>query len=529
MSPGVRRTCLSLVLALGLWLRIRGVEHDLPFVYDPDEPIFVSTAVRMLQTHNPNPHWFGAPAITTAYMLSGLYGAIYAEGRVANRFSGPDDYRRLYQADPTVFYLAGRLLNVGFGLVSVFLVYAIARRLLGDVPGLMAGLFLAVSPLHVGLSQNVRMDVLMTFFLLLAFWFTTGIIESGGWRNHLLAGLATGLGVITKWPAAVLVPVLLWAHFLTPGRRWRDLGWMVLGLLVGSVLLAPWLVLDPRSVLADVAHEARLTHLSHTGTTFLGNAAWYVRTPLAEALSIAGLLLAAGGLLLCAMGRARAQWVLAAFPLCFLAFISLLRLRWDRWALPVIPFACILESLAIEDIRRRLARNGYAVLSALAGIGAMAAVAVPLGLATWRRGDALLRPHSITVARQWMIEHVPGNARVLVERYCPVLPFAAFDVFYVRDDGQIVEARPYGAQPGFNPQGSYGALSNVGDIQKSSIQFVALGSLFDRYVAEQSAYPVEAARYRDVMRIGKVIYDGGYSEEIRGPRIRVLQVGPAAN
>jgi hypothetical protein len=65
---------------------------------------------------------------------------------------------------------AVRSLSALFGALSVGLIYALGRRLLGRGPALLAALLLAVSPLHVWYGQEARMYTLLVAETLLSSW-----------------------------------------------------------------------------------------------------------------------------------------------------------------------------------------------------------------------------------------------------------------------------------------------------------------------------------------------------------------------
>src|SRR5713226_9217714 len=154
------------VVLLAIVLRTWFIEADLPLVHDPDEPVFVDRAMAMLRNRDPNPHWFGAPASPTIYMLAGIYGGLFVLGRLSGHFNSPEDFRVLYHTDPTLIYLSGRLATSLFGIGCVILTYAIGNRLQSHWCGLVAALLVAINREHVIYSQLIRMDVLMGFFLL---------------------------------------------------------------------------------------------------------------------------------------------------------------------------------------------------------------------------------------------------------------------------------------------------------------------------------------------------------------------------
>jgi len=59
------RAAILLILLLAAAIRIHGVAFGLPGLNDPDEPLFMMTALDMLRSGNLNPGWFGHPATAT--------------------------------------------------------------------------------------------------------------------------------------------------------------------------------------------------------------------------------------------------------------------------------------------------------------------------------------------------------------------------------------------------------------------------------------------------------------------------------
>jgi hypothetical protein len=96
---------LTIILLSGILLRLYGINFGLPYLYNPDEPDFVSPAVKILANRDLNPHWFGLPGTTTIYMLAALHAAIFGVGYGFGIFAGPEDFQTLFFQNPTIFYL----------------------------------------------------------------------------------------------------------------------------------------------------------------------------------------------------------------------------------------------------------------------------------------------------------------------------------------------------------------------------------------------------------------------------------------
>jgi uncharacterized membrane protein len=341
------RIVLTIVLLSGLLLRLYGIKFGLPYLYDPDEPDFSVRAYKILANKDLNPHWFGHPGTTVVYLLSMLYSIIFIGGVSLGTFTNISDFKLLYFKDPTIFYLSGRLMFALFGVASILLLYAITSRLFNRITGLVAATIFALSPLHVYYSKLIRTDILMTFLVLIVFWFCLEILEKRTWESYILAGFFSGLAIATKYPALIVVLVIVIAYIFSHSRNdFRKLIASGFASVLGAFAGSPFLFLDFKTMLADVARENRYSHLSATGEGFIRNLVWYVQDPLLHALSLIGLILAVFGIILCIGSKKKEMWILLIFPLSFLCFISILNLRWARWIIPVLPFLCVLIAQA---------------------------------------------------------------------------------------------------------------------------------------------------------------------------------------
>ena len=83
-----------------------------------------------------------------------------------------------------------RFFSLLFGLLTVPLIYALGRRLLGTASGLLAASLLAVSPLYLWYSQEARMYTLVTFLCLLSSYLLLRAVEGKArflWGGYILA------------------------------------------------------------------------------------------------------------------------------------------------------------------------------------------------------------------------------------------------------------------------------------------------------------------------------------------------------
>lgn len=114
---------------------------------------------------------------------------------------------------------------------TILLTFFLGRRSLGDRPGFLGALVLALAPAFIGMGRLLLLDGVFTFFVTLALFSALEALRSSTFRVRwwLLSALACGLGILTKGPVTLilLIPPLWLYRRLTETHaplRWRDLG-----------------------------------------------------------------------------------------------------------------------------------------------------------------------------------------------------------------------------------------------------------------------------------------------------------------
>lgn len=525
------RIVLTIILLSGLLLRLYGMKFGLPYLYDPDEPNFSMRAYNILTNKDPNPHWFGHPGTTVIYLLSMLYSIIFIGGVSLGAFTNISDFKLLYFKDPTIFYLSGRLMFALFGVASILLLYAITARLFNRTTGLVAATIFALSPLHVFFSKLIRTDILMTFLVLIVFWFCLEILEKRTWKSYILAGFFSGLAIATKYPALIVVLVIVITYIFSHSRNdFRKLIISGFASVFGAFVGSPFLFLDFKKVLADIAIENRYTHVSYTGEGIIRNLMWYVQNPLLHALSPIGLILVVFGIILCIDSRKKEMWILLIFPLSFLCFISLMHLRWARWIIPVLPFLCVLIAQAFYWIIIWVEQHINFQAKKLVGFILVSTLVVTLLRADIIQGIEMSGKDTRTLAGEWILDHIPQRSRILVEKYAPHLPIERYTFLLVEHSGKLVEVDPKEIRNSvFDPPfRQIGKLKNIDAILEKNVEYIVFSNWYDRYLAERKRsadYAQIVVMYERIMKMGTKIYEVNPVSGInRGPSIRVYRM-----
>jgi 4-amino-4-deoxy-L-arabinose transferase-like glycosyltransferase len=137
---------------------------------------------------------------------------------------------------------AARVPSALASLLSVLLTYEIGRRLFDSCTGLLGGLVLASAPAFSAAAHFANPDALLNLFTLLTLWiFWQGYVRES--RNWLaLAGISTGLAMLTKGPVGLLLPGAVIALFLAWSGQLRRLldARLLISLLLFLLVAGPW-------------------------------------------------------------------------------------------------------------------------------------------------------------------------------------------------------------------------------------------------------------------------------------------------
>ena len=107
------------------------------------------------------------------------------------------------------------------GVASIVLLFHLVQRRFGPAAGLLAALFLALTPLSVAVDRSSNTDSCLVLTLLLAAWALLKAAERGSLAWLCVAMGIVGIGFNVKMAAALVVlPALVLAYGLTAPRSW---------------------------------------------------------------------------------------------------------------------------------------------------------------------------------------------------------------------------------------------------------------------------------------------------------------------
>ncbi len=409
-----RALLLGLLLLFALGVRVYRPDWDEGHFFHPDERA-IAYSIGQLSFHplqlNPNFFAYGSFPFYVTKAVSSLLG----------------NFNRWYAGYDGVIF-TGRVISAFWGAGAVLLLVLLGARLYGWGIGLLSGLFLAMSVLHVQNSHFATNDIPLTFLVLLALYFMVRVVQTGRPRDYALGGLCIGLAAATKFSALpILLPlgIAVLARARTEHRLGRPLAWGVAAVVcvaIGFAIGQPYAILDYRQYTSDILEQSRMVRNAglfpytnqYIGVTKyvydLRELVLWGMGPLLGIAAVWGTALRTGR----ALRRLdAAEIVLLAWVIPFFLVTGSFDVKFPRYLLPIYPFLALWAAAWLGGWARS-SRLGRAVLGTVL-VGTCAYLLAFMSIYT--------RPFSVVTGSQWVYSHIPSGSKILTQDWDEGFPF----------------------------------------------------------------------------------------------------------
>lgn len=466
-----------LVVFVAALLRLYGIDFGLPANFHPDEVPKINAIERMIAYGDLNPRYFLHPSLL-------LYSTYFVSFFV--------DWWGVYDTWRENAFLAGRLVSVISGTLSVWLVFLIGRRLFSNASGLMAALLLAVFPLHVTCSRYLKEDALLLFMVLLCISALLKAVYEDRIRFLILAGVVAGFACGVKYTGLLTFGIIGLAPWLKSRSIIPDpkfLGWgIVAGCLIplGFLLTTPYALLDNAKFVRDFMSEHNHATRGHTTPVTPWSKYWTYHlyfSVIPGASYIVTVLSMIGVGFLLWRRRIEDLFVLAMIILFYVpaeAINSKPAPQPERYILPVLPFV----ALSAAEFLRLVFYWRYRILAIVVAI---LAVAMPLNrtvqLASEIPSDTRER------MEDWMIKNLPHGSKVYLDwkRYAPSFWQNEFEITYI-------------------PRAEIIRLLEINSLKQADQDYLVLSTLFyDRYFSQIASPPAVRQLFRQLFTYVPII------------------------
>jgi Dolichyl-phosphate-mannose-protein mannosyltransferase len=453
------RLSLAAIVVLAAALRLYGIGHDLPFVYNPDEANIMARSLSVARGLDPGYYLY--PSFFF-YFLFAVMGALFVAGRLVGRYPSVSAFEARFFEDPTDFYLAGRLVEVLLALSTILLLERLVSRHFGKLAGRGAAFFMAVAYVHVRDSHYLKHDVPAGFLVVVSLVAFDRAIARRDAVGYAGAGGALGISFATHYYMIFLAPAFVVCHFASRGRE--GLSRVLLAAAVSAAtffLLSPFVLLHLPTALEHMRanRQVVMDRSLSSGASLFPSLGLYLDFLFAQGLGVLLMALVIAGFILVALRGRRELALWASFPLFFFAFLTYTFFA-GRYLNPILPSLAAAAGVALSEVARRFGSKAAVAVALVASVQ-------PLYYSV--HVDRLFaRADTRTLAREWILEHVASESTVALQSYSVPLPQSAASF------REGLEAR--GALGELEHRGKYASLLDEAAREEKAYRLFFLGN-----------------------------------------------------
>lgn len=413
---------LAIVLLLALILRFVGTGFGLPYEFHVDEVQYVRQAARM-GTTGLAPTWWNNPPLFK-YLLFLEYALLYLLGHLIGIYSSTADFGAKLNYDPTLLYLLGRFTSALFGTLTVLVTFWIGKLAYNLRIGLISSLFLAVCFMAVRDSHFAVNDTAVTLLISFALLASIQILKTGKTTWYIVAGIALGMGIATKYSAIYAVVPIVTAHALyacdqkVKFFKWTILNKLIVVTLVSiitALIVSPFFIFSFQNVVRDVYESLYLAgrqgfegwQISSAGafTYYLHSLNW--------GLGSALFLLVCAGLIAALILHTPSDIILALTIIIPFLAISSQKMYFARFLLPLVPPLLVIGGRLLDWFIQRFSPT-QSQINKVYAFSLLPLTLQPMA-SSIRFDQILSRTDTRTIAKQWIEENIPAGARIAVD------------------------------------------------------------------------------------------------------------------
>lgn len=418
---------ISLFTLAGFAIRISGFDFGLPYPYHIDELQYSYDTWNFVCTGN-----FRTPLLQPqTYSVALVIG-------LSEILPGHPPCERIITQPPMFAMLAGRMISVLFGAMTIPVVYRLGRRLYNKPVGVLSAFLVTVNFLHVRESHFGTPDVVGAFLVASSLLAYMRVARKRTLRTYLVAGLLTAMAISNRLTFGLLLIPFAYIHFypflvarkwtwsaIRPYifNRWVFLTALVLGIVF--LMLTPLLIFEPRDYARYWGAFFRLGRFGGFGR--------FAMDPLsAPIFYIQALIWAVGWvqIVLIVLGFAWAVWrrrlsdiVLLSFGILYYLIASRANVYFARYIIPFSMIASILGARALWEWwpQGRILRS-YGLA------GAMVLLVIQPFISVLLFDRLLDATDTRTLAKEWIESQIPSGSKLASEFHTPYLEAGQYNV-----------------------------------------------------------------------------------------------------
>jgi len=275
MLKDLNKVIFLAILGLALYLRLHGIENGFPFIFHPDEPTIVRSALGI--RFFPNPGHFDWPHlyIYFNYFVFMAFAKVRDILVQADLKATVEGIIPLMWNDEVIYYYITRVLTASLGALTVIPVYLTAKKLFGIKAGLLAALAFAVIPFHVRHTHYSLPDGPMVFFVAWSLFYAVNILLKDDANYYAGAGAYSGFAASTKYNGGLTALMIPLAHVMRSLQKKESIismnSFLNMVVAVGVAIIAfiigtPYSVMDYKTFIRTDGPKGALWQFTNVGS-----------------------------------------------------------------------------------------------------------------------------------------------------------------------------------------------------------------------------------------------------------------------
>ncbi len=421
-----------------------GIDFGLPQTFHNDEPQIVERAVDVA-SGNLSYAWYDWPATIQINAL----GVIYKTMDLGHQLIlGSDlNVEQWAASNPSLFYIIARLMTVAFALGAVIIVFLIGKEIESKPFGLVAAFILTLGYSFGRHAHFAVPDMILTFFIILAIYFSLLAYRKKGLLFFILAGAAVGFATAAKYPgilaAGSMVVVYVLLLFSGQEKKLRKFtGYAALCLLVAIIaftLVSPFFWFDLDQVWSDISKVSDTSHVGRTDTSLLDRANFYLQGAIPQGVGWLIMILAGCGVIYCLWMKKKELWIILGFVVLYFIFLGTFESKWERYILPLVPIVIIFavyfvwEAVHLAWGKMKIFPLVLTILIILIGsLPSLCRLIMSNEMMAGTKNDTRVR------ALEWAMENLPQGTVIGQENQTPQFP----ENYFLTETNQYLANHP---------------------------------------------------------------------------------------
>ena len=454
----MRDPFLVVVLFLAAALRLYGIDHGLPFVYNPDEANIMARSLSVAR--GLDPEYYLYPSFFF-YFVFAVMGGLYVVGRLQGSYENVAAFQARFFEDPSAFYIVGRLVGVVAALATIVFTYGLVIRHFGRTAARTASLFIAVAYFHVRDAHYLKHDVPSGLLFILALWAIDRALSRKDLSAYLLAGAALGVAFATHYYMIFLAPAFIVCHWVS--RGWVRFSQVVAAGAVSALtffMLSPFVLLRFPTALEHmrVNRHVVVDRSLESGLAIFPSLGRYLEFTVTQGLGYLLFTLVLIGFVLMARSSGKELALWGSFPLLFFGFITYTFFA-GRYLNPILPSLAAAAGLTVSALEARFGRRAAILVTMLACLQ-------PL-YGSIQVDRLFAKEDTRTLAREWVVDNVLSGATFALQSYSVPLQQSR--------DSLLASLEANDALDELERRGKYASLLDVAEGEPISYPLVFLG------------------------------------------------------